>query len=202
MSDDSRDDATMQDMPALDGSWGDPLKTIEERVSPFHAASRGASGSTVPGSTVPGMGAAAAPEAAGPDTWDGPTRAEPAGPPTSGSWDVPTDPDGTPSGMEPLTPTPRPVPVVDPNEPKIQVSPSLELDALREEDLARIREKMDAAKIRRKTAQAPTEVALPALKRTKKKDRSDLYLTIGIAVLALLIVGVLGAVAWGILTQM
>ncbi|MEC7525272.1 MAG: hypothetical protein VYE22_35645 [Myxococcota bacterium] len=190
MSDDSRDDATMQDLPALDGGFGDPLRTIEERVSPFHPGA---------GRTMPGMGGATV-ETPLPDSWDGPTQAEPA-PPTSGNWDLATDPDGTPSGMEPVPEVRRPTPVVDPNEPKIQVSPSLELDALREEDLAKIRQKMDAAKVRRRSAQAPTEVALPAVKRTKKKDRSDLWLTIGIVVLALMILGVLGAVAWGILTQ-
>jgi len=131
---------------------------------------------------------------------DGPT--DPDGFATTDGWEGPTDPD---CGWEAATTRlearrPRPE-VPAPDAPTVEVSKSLELQVaqLEEEPLA------DPARppvvsAARRSAQAPTYQLLPALERPKREQGgSDWPLVLGLAALALVILGLLGAVAYGVM---
>lgn len=161
--------------------------------------------------TTPGMPAMApilapvvlAPEVSPPD---GPT--DPDGVPRlDPSWEGPTDPEPTPTVIDgdvsKLPKPPKPT-VPAPDAPKVLLSPTMELEALRVEEAAQLRrerkaaEKALGARAPKKVAGPATEV-LPAIQRKRAKAAkkgSDLPLAIGLAVLVAIIAGVVGALVF------
>jgi len=123
------------------------------------------------------------------DSWDGPTDPQPSLDEES----IPTDPFGRPmKGTVPL-----------PGAPKVEISKSMEWDVskLAEPDSEDPKIPPAVTAARRHVA-APTEVMLPVLKKREAKERSDLWLVVGLLVLVLVIVGLLGAVIVGVLHRM
>jgi hypothetical protein len=121
----------------------------------------------------------------------------------------PTEPDGHPSLSASWAPAhaepsdlPRPV-VPAPGTPNVEVSQSLQLVAARRA----LEQPTKPARKRRPHhvsqagpgPHAQTYQLLPALKREKKRESSDWPLIVGLVALALVIVALVGAVAYGVL---
>lgn len=123
------------------------------------------------------------------DLWGGATDSQPSFDEES----IPTDPFGRPMKGA--------VPAQD--APKVEISKSMEWDVSRlsepDSEDPRIAPSVRAA---RRQVAAPTEVMLPALRQNEKKERSDVWLVVGLLVLVLVIVGLLGAVIVGVLHRM
>lgn len=214
------DEPTAVELPELLAPTYDAAPpTIESRPSPFHrveSLQRTAPGMPPPVAFDPKITSAPAtpmvpPIIVGAPAEDlaGPT--DPYGTPISGSWDTPTDPglgawiDSGPT--DPVQAMPRPKPVVPPpGSPTFEISQSLELDA------ASARAARAAAKPKPQPRRhhhhvpqagpgphAPTYQMLPALSRKEPKRReSDWPLIFGLLGLAVVIAGLVGAVAYGV----
>jgi hypothetical protein len=132
---------------------------------------------------------------------DGPT--DPDGVLAADTWDGPTDPE---SGWEaattdPRARAPRPTPEVPaPDAPKVEMSKSLELQVAQlEEEPRPDPARPPAVSAAKRAVQAPTYQMLPALKRKERaKSGSDWPLVLGLVALALVILGLIGAVVYGV----
>lgn len=215
------DEPTAHDLPELAvPTYEAAPPTIESQPSPFHRVAslqRTAQGMPPPVTlepkiTVPTNVAVVAPVIIG-----GPMSDAQASP-ISGNWDAPTDPDlgGSPwIDAGPTEPTsampPRPKPIVPaPGSPTFEVSQSLEIEAMKHEiDVVTKRAAEPKRRARHPARRAgpgaalPTEV-LPALSRRKKEEKegSDWPLILGLLALALVIAGLVGVVAYGIVRSM
>lgn len=216
------DETTLDDLRDHAPTYDRAPPTIEMRPSPFHPmASRHPTAKGMPTLDPkivekPAAVAVVAPVIVGAAAQDlaGPT--EPDGYALTSSWEGPTDPDlgSSPwidAGPTDVSTTPKkPVPVVPaPGTPNIEVSQSLELEAAhaaaRE---ARERALAPAPKVRRRHPSqagpgphAPTQV-LPSLKRREPREGSDWPLVLGLLAIGLIIAGLLGAVAYGVVRSM
>lgn len=214
------DEPTANDLPEVGApSYDHAPATLEMRPSPFHPMS-----SATP--TAPGMPSPVriepvithkpdvvhvapvilnAPESdlAGPTDPDGYALESGETDPHLAPWyDAgPTDVSGLPRILRPQVPPP--------DAPKIEISQSLQLDSDEVQTAVRAaKAKTLAARkgakrpLRRHVPQegpgpaAPTYQMLPALKRKQAKEGSDLPLILGLAALALLIAGLVGAGAY------
>lgn len=208
---DGDDEATVQDLPVP--TYDRAPATIQEQASPFRQIAPPRISSRSP--TAPGMGGPMVPPVilGAPDLGggsgslglppDGPTVPDGVLIPP-GSWDGPTSPDAGVSSMEttsswegatdPDPPRMRP-PDPDPNEAKVEISPSMEMDAIRMDD---VRQQLAAAPVvpaaRRIRNQQPTQQLLPALERKKKDSEeagSDLPMILGLLALGLFILALI-----------
>ncbi len=217
------EDETLDDIP-LSSPYDAGPPTIQERLSPFHTGEP--SGSTIQGMPAAQLSApvitskpTGEPGVGAPQIINAPAQgAAPTGalPP-----DGATVPEGFPSLMALAPPPPSPsdfgpdeLPtdpyagrhvrgsVPSPEAPNIQISKSMEYDVrhLEEGPPPDPRQVPRVAAARRAVAQ-PTEVMLPALGRKKKKERSDAWLVLGLIFLVLVILGLVGAVIFGVLQR-
>ena len=85
-----------------------------------------------------------------------------------------------------------------PDEPLVQVSPSLEMN------IADLDEQAAPKSPRRRAAAQPTEVMLPALeaKKEAQKEGSDAPLLILLGVIVVVILGLAGLVVWGLMRSL
>lgn len=220
------DETTMDDLPYVQApTYQEAPPTLETRPSPFHPmASRHPTAQGMPTvsfepkiTAKPAGVAIVPPVIVGAPVQDlaGPT--EPDGYPITSSWEGPTDPDLGPTpwidaGPTDVSPAPRkPTPVVPPpGSPTFEISKSLEIEAAHAVESVQTRPtaapKMPPMQ-RRHVSQAgpgphaPTQV-LPALKKKKPKEGSDLPLLLGLIVLGLVIAGLIGAVTFGVVRSM
>lgn len=189
---DRDDEPTLSDssMPELTApTYESAPPTLEARPSPFHA----------PSATAPGMPPVVTFQppriiSAPVENLAGPTV--PDGYPLPAIGDGPTDPELGPSPWAPKKPV-----VPEPAGPNILVSQSLMLESEVAEEEARraaaVAPVPVPVKPRKPSAALPTEV-LPSLKKPVEKEGSDWPLILGLLALALVIAGVVGAVAYGV----
>ncbi|MGE0785864.1 MAG: hypothetical protein AB7S26_09265 [Sandaracinaceae bacterium] len=237
---DGGDDATLVDLPAVPPAYEHHGKTIEERVSPFAsraprgrttpgiAAARFDPSAAVDGVPLPpssgpilvppdevhdSLGGSTLPDGIPTPPWDA-IDEDGAGPSGAEAVDYATDPEADlpPASTEVSTdPPPRPVGrVPSPDEPRVQVSKSLELDLRALEEKGELDPRIAAAaqelkkKRRPRAVEAPTEVMLPALERKREvtKEGSDVPLLVLLAIVGVVIVALAFAVVWGVLRMM
>ncbi len=214
------DETTLDDLQVPTYEQAPP--TLEMRPSPFHPmASKHPTAKGMPSVSfdpkITEKPVAIVPPVivgAGLENLAGPT--EPDGYPLTSSWEGATDPE---LGMSPwidagptdVSPVPRgPTPVVPaPGSPTFEISQSLQLEAAEAEALA-ARKAKELKVVRPKRQhisqagpgpQAPTQV-LPALKRKPEREGSDWPLVLGLIALGLVIAGLVGAVAYGVVRSM